>query len=82
MATEYPADPIKSGETAKFRAHPAARPRTLRAIGADHWLTDIENFVQSELRRVDGGFSVMTTNGAASATYVFPTWREAMIHGL
>ncbi|GAA3009246.1 hypothetical protein [Microbacterium aurantiacum] len=83
MATVYPPNPLKPGETAEFSAHPEGPRRTLRAITDAHWLSDVVNGVQSEVRRVEDGFSVMTTNGnGATQTAVFPTWREAMIHGL
>lgn len=82
MATVYPADPPRNGETAEFAAHPDGPMRTLRAVAEDHWITDVVNGVQSEIWKTETGFRVITTNGSSDAKKDWATWREAMIHGI
>ncbi|SDG22542.1 hypothetical protein [Microbacterium sp. 77mftsu3.1] len=82
MATVYPLDPPRSGETAAFAIHPDGPRRTLTAQDDDWWTTDTVGGVQSEVRRTENGFSVLTTTGKAKVESEWGTWREAMIHGL
>jgi hypothetical protein len=81
MAIDYPATPLLPGHTADVTVRPG-RSYLLTALDANHWETDVRNGVQSEVLRGSDGYTVVTTNGRASLTSVFATWREAMIHGL
>ncbi|GAA1692401.1 hypothetical protein GCM10009808_06890 [Microbacterium sediminicola] len=81
MAITYPPIPPAPGESAEVELRPGVRTE-LRCVAEGHWLTDPVQGVQTEVRRGDEGYSVLTTNGDAHLESEWRSWREAMIHGV